>query len=904
MQIVTFAALGLATGSLFGLLALGLVVIYRGSGIVNFAQGAMAMVGAYAYYEFSERLGWPTGAGAIASVAVCGVMGALIQSVVLRSMTRSSALSRVIATLGFVLILQSAAFLVFGRDPLTVQSVFPTRTVSLFSGRLLIGQNQIYMFVICTVLGILLFALYRYTSFGRVTAAVAEHDLVASSLGYSPNLVAMTNWALGSMLAGLAGVLIAPITSLDPTTLVLLVVPAMAVALIGGFSSFILTFLAALALGIADSELTRYVTQPGWGTAAPFIAVILVLIVRGRSLPLRSFVLDRLPAVGSGRVRWLFFALFSAVLCWVSLISDPNWSVAIATTGSMAIICLSVVVLTGYAGQLSLAQFVLAGIGALLVGHLAPHMPFVVAVVVGAAITGVIGGLVGLPALRSRGITLAVATLCFGGALVAVVLSNDNYNGSTTGTGGLNVPTPTVFGWSVDPLTLGNRYALTVVCALLLLSVAVANLRRGVTGRQMLAIRSNERAAAALGINVALVKTYAFIVAASIAAVGGALLAFMGPAVVVTNFDSFTGIVIVAVVVVGGVGNIPGAYIGALLIGGGVLTQLLSGVSPNIDEYLPLVGGVLLIVNLMFSPDGLFEMNRRSTLRLLRPLAQRFAVGRSRPRKAHVVLSDFSGAIRVERRGLSVSDVSVSFGGVHALRDVSIEMHPGEIHGVIGPNGAGKTTLIDAITGFVRTSKGEVRLGDSVISSWSPQRRAASGLSRSFQSLELFTDLTIAENLAVAGNTSSWHRYLTDFVRPGKIVLGPAASEALRQFELDGLIDQVPSDISFGRRKTVAIARSIANSPSVLLLDEPAAGLDDREAEELAALIRRLADDWGIAVLLVEHNVEMIMSISDRVTVIASGEILASGSPDHIRSNQSVIDAYLGIAHQEAVVST
>ena len=891
MEVTRFVILGVATGAVFALLAQGLVLIYRGSGVLNFSQGAMAMLGAYAYYDLTTHENWPKAAAAVAALLLCGVAGALIQLLVLRHMRNSSALARVIVTLGFVLVLQSAAYLRYGHDTLAVPSLLPTQPTQLFSSSLVIPRDRIYIVAICVVLSAVLYAVYRYTAFGRITTAVAENELAAATLGYSPNLIAATNWVIGSVLAGLAGVLIAPITFLEPTGLVLLVIPAMSAALIGNFTSFGITFAAAIGLGIAQSELTQYVNQPGWGTAAPFIAIIVLQVIRGRSLPLRSFVLDRLPTVGSGRIRWPVVVVLGGLLCWLTLdFANANWATAITTTASMTIVCLSVVVLTGYAGQLSLAQYILAGVGALVAAQLAAHLPFLLALVLGAVITGLMGAIVGMPALRTRGITLAVVTLGLGGAVASVVLDNNAYDG---GAGGFTVPSPSAFGWDIDPLFEANRYALVTVIVMLIISVAVANLRRGVTGRLLLATRSNERAAAALGVNVAWVKTYAFMIAATIAATGGVLIAFQQPAIYLTGFDVFTCILIVAATVTAGVGSIPGAYLGALIIGGGVASQVFSGLS-DFNDYLSLVGGVTLVATLATSPDGLVEMNRRMAARLLGALAGRLPGRPGSRANTHVMLSEPGIPIRVDPRSLTVTGISVAFGGVRAVRDVSVTVQPGEVHGLIGPNGAGKTTLIDAITGFVRSTEGDIRLGDVPVGRWSPHRRAAHGLSRSFQSLELFTDLTIAENLAVAGESSAWHNYLTDFAAPGRIRLGPAASQALRGFELEELVSTRPRDISFGQRKTVAIARAIASSPSVLLLDEPAAGLDDHEAAELAALIRRIADEWGIAILLVEHKVDMIMSICDQVTVMCNGAVLAAGTPDEIRRDPAVLDAYLG----------
>jgi sulfate-transporting ATPase len=369
------------------------------------------------------------------------------------------------------------------------------------------------------------------------------------------------------------------------------------------------------------------------------------------------------------------------------------------------------------------------------------------------------------------------------------------------------------------------------------------------------------------------------------------LLAFIQPSIQLSTFDVFTCILVVAVTVTGGVGYIPGALVGALMISGGVVSKILHGWT-QVNDYLPLIGGAFLILILMFAPAGAFEANRLVAAKLLTPLAGKLGpLGRRRAAAPPLRPTTIS---RVAARSLVVRDVSVSFGGVHALRGVSLEVRPGEVHGLIGPNGAGKTTLIDAITGFVKAGQGSVELGGVDIGSWPARRRSSAGLSRSFQSLELFTDLTIRENLAVASEQSSGLRYLSDLVRPGKVRLSDAALEALHQFDLQDLVDVRPSEVSFGQRKTVAIARSIASSPSVLLLDEPAAGLDDREADELAVLIRHLADAWGVAVLLVEHKVDMIMSISDRVTVLDAGAMLATGTPDEIRSNRAVLDAYLG----------
>jgi sulfate-transporting ATPase len=249
---------------------------------------------------------------------------------------------------------------------------------------------------------------------------------------------------------------------------------------------------------------------------------------------------------------------------------------------------------------------------------------------------------------------------------------------------------------------------------------------------------------------------------------------------------------------------------------------------------------------------------------------------------------------RVEPATLEVRNISVRFGGVVAVDDVSFVVRPGEVVGLIGPNGAGKTTIIDAITGFVRPSGGSILLDGAPIESFSPSRRARAGIGRSFQSLELFDDMTVYDNLRTGCEPRDALAYVTDLVHPGKGRLGAAATAAVREFQLVDDLDRFPTELAFGRRRLVAIARAIAAEPSVLLLDEPAAGLDEQETNELGHLIVRLAKEWGLAVLLIEHDVSLVLRVCDRVEALDFGRSIASGTPDEIANDPVVVAAYLG----------
>jgi sulfate-transporting ATPase len=240
---------------------------------------------------------------------------------------------------------------------------------------------------------------------------------------------------------------------------------------------------------------------------------------------------------------------------------------------------------------------------------------------------------------------------------------------------------------------------------------------------------------------------------------------------------------------------------------------------------------------------------------------------------------------------------------VVAVDNVSFDVQPGEVVGLIGPNGAGKTTIIDAVTGFVKPAQSSIDLGERSITRWSPARRARSGLRRSFQSLELFDDVSVEENIRAGADAPTPLSWFTDLFWPGRHDLPSTAVSAIREFELEPHLRQNPDELPYGRRRLVGIARAVASGPSVIMLDEPAAGLDETESRELASLIRRLADERRMAVLLVEHDVDLVMSTCDRIVVISFGRVIAQGTPAEVRADPAVRDAYLGSGDAETELS-
>ncbi|GAA1037935.1 branched-chain amino acid ABC transporter permease/ATP-binding protein [Virgisporangium ochraceum] len=898
MEIVQFILLGLGIGAIYSLLGQGLVLIYRGSGIVNFAQGSFVMVGGFAYYEFRVSLDWPAVPSVVLATAVGVLFGVAVQYLILRPMRTSSPIERVIATLGVLLTLQAAAVLRYGVSSTSVPSFLPTNAVEPLPGASL-GVDRLIILVIGVVLTVALYCVFRFTAFGRVASAMAENQRAVASLGHSPDRIAVANWALAAGIAALAGALIGPITYLQPTQLTLLVVPALAAALLARFVSFPIAFAGALGIGVVQSLLTRYVTVTGWGDSVPFVVIVAYLVLRGSSLPLRSHVLERLPSVGDGRIRVVpTVVVVGAFAFLIAFVVPPVWAQALTVTMAFGILTLSVTVVTGYAGQLSLAQYVLAGSGAFAAATFVSRAgwSFLPALLGAMAAAALVGVLVALPALRTSGINLASATLGMGIVLFSLVLSDFKFAGGDTG---IPIEEPSILGWEFGAILHPYNYGLVTLAALTLSALAVANLRRGRVGRRLLAVRSNERAAAALGVNVYVGKLYAFALASALAALAGVLLAFQGVTVLPAQFDVLTSITVIGVAVVGGIGTIGGAMLAATLLPGGVGTQILHG-ADNLERFLPLISGLFLLYVLRSGRNGLYEMNAHLVRRigkLLRVPSVKARPPKARPPESATVEEQHD---RPPSRTLRVSDLRVQFGGVVAVDDVSLDLVPGEVHGLIGPNGAGKTTVIDALTGFVRPTRGTIRLDDVAIGPWSARRRARAGLARSFQSLELFADLSVRENLAVACDDGGGRRYLSDLVAPGRIRLTPPALAAIREFRLEDDLDRKPGELAFGKRRLVAIARAVAADPRVLLLDEPAAGLNGDEARELGTLIRTLARDWDMGVLLVEHNVDLVLSTCDRVTVLEAGAVLARGTPREVARDPRVVSAYLGREADEA----
>lgn len=630
-----FLIIGLGSGSVYALLGLGLVLEQRSSGVINFAHGAIAMFIAYVYVELraSGRLVFPWlgvphsvgiasgGLGTAAALAIALVYAALFGLVlyllVFRPLRTAPALGKVGASVGVMLALQAIAVLNFGTDSRSTPAIFPSGSFAIAGLRAPV--DRLYLAGVAVALAVALALLYRYTHFGLATRASAENEKGAVLRGLSPSRIAAQNWMLATVLAGLAGILIVPLTTLDPSSYTLFVVPALGVALLGGFRSFALTAAGGLLLGMGQSELAKlqivwsWLPQQGLPSGLPFVLIVVAMSVFYRGPGGRGVLQrGRIPSVGfpSRPLRTAIVAVVAGVVA-LELLHGSARTGAISSIVAIPI-CLSLVVLTGYVGQISLAQMAFAGVGGFGLTHMTQELgvPFPFSLLLAALVAVPVGLVIGLPALRLRGVNLAVITLAAAVAADALLFNSNKW--FSGGYAGRTAGTPHLFGFDIGVFGSSPRdypraiFGIAALVIVALLALFVARLRSSPLGRMLLAVRGNERAATAVGIDVAHAKLFAFAVSAFLAAAGGGLLAYQQGLVGPNSFGVFASLNFLAIVYVGGIGRISGAIVAAVVLAPtGLLVTIVGKLLPNLDTYQLLFAGLALIGMTIGHPDGL-----------------------------------------------------------------------------------------------------------------------------------------------------------------------------------------------------------------------------------------------------------------------------------------------------------
>ena len=798
---VEFLLLGLGNGGVFAALAMALVVTYRSSGVLNFATGAQALYAAYTYsllrngqllipipglgptVSVGSNLGfWPA---LLITLAIQAVMGAVVYLLVFRPLRNHRPVAKAVASIGLMGLLTAVVTYQVGTQVVLVNPIFPQNHVSFLG--VSISTDRLWLAGTIIALGIVLTVVFRFTRFGLATRASAETEVGALVSGLSPDRIALVNWVISFVVSGIAGVLIAPLVPLQPGTYTLFIVPALAAAVVGRFHSLGWAITAGLGIGALES-LSVYVNgvhpdfPAGAGELIPLILVLVVLAVRGQTMPSRG-TLMQVTLGRAPRPHWRIATAIVGTAIGIGAIYlfTGNDRAALYASFITGVISLSLVVVTGYTGQISLAQLTLAGVSAYILSTFATSwgIPFPIAPILSALVAAAAGVVIGIPALRVRGLMLGVVTLTFAAGVEAIWFNNNSIDG---GASGLNIPTPRLFGMN---LGIGSgkdfpRPAFGILCLVVLVLVAlgVSWLRTSRLGTAMLAVRSDERSAAAAGINVVRVKLIGFAIGAFIAGLGGSLLAYQLGNVTFQDFDAFLGLVAFSIVVVAGITSVSGGILAGLISSGGLLVALISsGVgSGGVDNWYGVVAGIGVILTVIFNPEGvvgpthLFLEQQRTKGAMARPqgaLVPTVATGPTAvparaPEPLVAPVFGTNGHIagtatlprpraprpRARRPLLEVRNLTVRYGGVTAVDDVSLSVDEGQIVGLIGPNGAGKTTTIDALCGF-HGCEGTVLLDGQDVGGRSPHIRAGLGLARTFQLAGVADDLTVEENVLV-----------------------------------------------------------------------------------------------------------------------------------------------------------
>lgn len=644
-------------------------------------------------------------------------------------------------------------------------------------------------------------------------------------------------------------------------------------------------------------------------------------------------------------------------------------AVGAANTGaSYAMAALSLVLLTGWVGQISLGHAAFVGVGAYGTGWAANALglPFPVNVPVAALFGGLAAVVLGVVALRVRGLFLAVATLIFSWMASEFLFRQQFVRENEI------ISTKVIGGEGVFPsfdFTQRRTFFYVAWAVVAATAFVVTSIRDSKTGRAFFAVRGSEMASASLGIDVTRYKLLSFAISGAVAGIAGNLLISDARAVVSDQFTFTASLFYLAIAVVGGLRSVPGALASALLFA--ALNELFFRV-PSLGGYLELVSAGLLAVTLVAYPGGIAavgqalgrrarqlkllvgEREGRDRLRRLTlpaavrdriPAAQLekvlAVVGRLRTRKLEpqplldwtspaataarpaaapddapassiaAASMNGNGNVRSGRRRMTdpperaqteaclrVDAVTMQFGGLRAVDHASLEVRAGEITGLIGPNGAGKTTLFNCIAGFLTPTTGSVHLFGNDVTALPVHERARLGVARTFQAIQLIPQLTVFENLMVATHAQNPTGVLSHLAVTQDALRYEAQARArvrhcLGLLELDAIADRKVTDLSFGVLRMVEIARAMVTGFRLMMLDEPASGLDTVETEHLADVVR-FVRSLGVTVLLIEHDVEMVTSVSDYLYVLEQGQIIAEGHPIAVQRDPAVIAAYLG----------
>lgn len=904
-----FVIIGLTSGAVYGLAAVGLVLTYKTSGIFNFGYGAIAAVAAFIFYFLYTQHGvpWPI-AAAIVVFVVAPVLG-LGMEVFGRILGPVPDTLKVVATVGLITsVLALGAILFGGSNDITFESFLPTSTYQIFGVN--VGWDQTITILIALFATIALSYVLRATRLGIAMRGVVDNPELLSITGVKPRRIRRYAWIIGTTFMCICGLLISPGLSVNAQVLTLLVVEAFGAAAFGYFSSLPLAFVGGLVLGVASALCTYWVVNipalSGLPAALPFVMLFVVLVVTPKA---RLFVhrgITTLPVQRSYyfpiRVRLLAAAVVLVVFALIPQMVGGYlgiWSQALTAM----ILFFSLGVLVRLSGQISLCQYAFAAVGAAGMGHFAGnlHIPWLLALLLSGLIAVPVGALIAIPAIRLSGIFLALATLGFGILLEQLCYQLGIMFGPTEN--GIATPRPdvTIGGWFLGS-DVGFYYVLLI--AVVITAIIVLAVHYGRMGRLLRGLGDSAVALETLGATTNTTKVMIFCVSAFLAAISGALLASTLNYAFGGAFSSFGSLELLAVVVIVVIGDPWYAVVAAISVAIPAAYIHLG----NISEYIGLFFGVGAATFAYGYQTGRIA----TTPRALRRAGDRLNVLLGGKPKANVTGEKFHGPHRSPSKEqprevfeisggpvhvLEVRDLTVKYGGVTAVEHVDLTVPVAAITGLIGPNGAGKTSTFNACCGLIRPSGGRIYFKDRDISNLGVSGRARLGIGRTFQKVELFNSLTVLENVALGREArlagGSPLRQISGR-HSDRETVDTAVDDAIELTGIRDLSHLQAGLLPIGQRRLVELARTLAGSFEMLLLDEPSSGLDSTETGRFGQVVEQVVRERGIGVLLVEHDMSLVEKVCQNVYVMDFGRIVFEGTVDEMLNSPVVRAAYLG----------
>jgi ABC-type branched-subunit amino acid transport system ATPase component/ABC-type branched-subunit amino acid transport system permease subunit len=887
--------LGLITGLTYGILAIGLVLSYRVSGVINFALGNAGGLAAAIMGRLSLQLGLPwlfvfpiaIGAGALSAAA--------LEFAVMRRLRRAPRIMSVVATLGAGQLLLGLAGSV-SQIRSSAQYPPPFR-LSFHVGALVVTPYYVLILLLSPVIVAALAAFLAppewlpralRSRYGPALRATSDDPEAARTLGIPTAAMTTMAWTIAGALAAFAAVLVAPargfqtVNALGPD----LLVRALAPAVLAGMSSLPGALGAGALVGVFESVTNWNVRTPGVVDSGLFVIVLAGLVVRRRRDEAASdaswlaLPVDRPQPPHVRRLGMAASAFAIAAALLAPLVMSNARAATWTQVFALATVGLSLTVVTGLSGQISLGQFALAAVGAFAgyVVFVRMDVPWAASLVAAGVAGAAASFVIGIPALRLRGLMLAVSSLAFA-VVVPQVLGQ-----------------PWGFGTGVDPglpivgtteIVTGRAYYYVALGVLVACALFVRNVKRGGPGRLLEAVRDFEDGARAFGIRATGRKLQAFAVSGLIAGLGGVVYAQSVGRLTIDTFPAARSVSLLAMVVLGGVGRPWGAVLGAAYLVG-----LPAFVTDDTVELM--VSGVGLLVFVLYVPGGFTQLLDRLRDALSRAAVAPAAIAEARPSMSLVEAPAAAHGEPV----LVASEITVRYGHVRALDGMSLRVRYGETLGIIGPNGSGKTTLFKVLSGFVRPASGSVELDGRDVSSLAPESRARLGLIRSFQDSMLFPTLTVRDAVRVALERGAPTRLLPSGLslpsaRSRERSKGSRADELVEAMGLVPFRDKLVGELSTGTRRICELCCLVALAPKVLLLDEPSSGIAQAETEALAELLRAVKARLGATLVVIEHDMPLVMGLSDRIVAMASGAAIAEGTPSEVQADARIIESYL-----------